>query len=167
MTSRRSGPSLHDSVMAWIGAQVVAHDLSDRSTLEVGSLDVNGSVRSFFTGPYVGVDMRPGPGVDRVATADALPFNDGEFQVVVSTEMLEHDPAPWLSLAEMGRVLRRGGHLLLTTRGNGFGEHNEPSDYWRFMPEARGRMLELASCSPVEMALDPEVPGVFVHGIRT
>lgn len=154
---------MHASVMTWIGQQ--AAGLSG-STLEVGSLDVNGSVRSLFGDPYVGVDMRPGPGVDVVATADALPFDDASFDVVVSTEMLEHDPSPWLSLAEMGRVLRPGGHLLLTTRGNGFGEHHEPSDFWRFMPASRDRLLELANCDPVALALDPEVPGVFVHGLR-
>lgn len=152
--------------MTWIGAQVAEHGLSAKDTLEVGSLDVNGTVRGYFSGPYVGVDMRDGPSVDIVATADALPFDADAFDVVVSTEMLEHDPAPWLSLAEMGRVLRPGGHLLLTTRGNGFGEHNEPSDYWRFMPASRELLLEMAGCEPLDMALDPEVPGVFAHGVR-
>lgn len=157
---------MHDSVMTWVRGQVAEHGLASMETLEVGSLDVNGSVRGFFTGPYHGVDMRPGPGVDAIAKADALPFDDAAFEVVISTEMLEHDPSPWLSLAEMGRVLKPGGHLILTTRGNGFGEHNEPSDYWRFMPASRDRLLELAGCSPVATALDPEVPGVFVHGVR-
>jgi SAM-dependent methyltransferase len=157
---------MHDSVMAWVGQRVRDWGLADWRTLEVGSLDVNGSVRGLFTGEYTGIDMREGPGVDVVGTADQLPFPADSFDVVVSTEMLEHDPSPWLALAEVGRVLRPGGHLLLTTRGNGFGEHNEPSDYWRFMPAARERLLELASCVPVALALDPEVPGVFVHGQR-
>ena len=157
---------MHDSVMGWVAGEVAGHGLAARHVLEVGSLDVNGSVRPLFAGPYTGVDMRSGPGVDVVAFADALPFPDSSFDVVVSTEMLEHDPSPWLSLAEMGRVLRPGGHLVLTTRGNGFGEHLEPGDYWRFMPGARGRLLELAGCDAVTMALDPEVPGIFVHGVR-
>lgn len=154
---------MHASVMTWVAEQAKG---LDGSVLEVGSLDVNGSVRRFFPGPYVGLDMRPGPGVDVVGTADALPFPDAAFDVVVSTEMLEHDPSPWLSLAEMGRVLKPGGHLILTTRGNGFGEHNEPSDYWRFMPASRKVLLDLASCDVLELALDPEVPGIFAHGVR-
>ncbi len=157
---------MHESVMDWIGVEVHKHGLADRDTLEVGSLNVNGSVREFFSGSYIGLDMRDGPGVDIVGTADALPFVAGRFDVVVSTEMLEHDPAFWLSLAEMGRVLKPGGHLLLTTRGNGFGEHNEPSDYWRFMPASRDRLLDLASCDPLTTALDPQVPGIFMHGIH-
>lgn len=157
---------MHESVMTWVRNEIRFHGLAGKSTLEVGSLDVNGSVRTLFAGKYVGIDMRAGPGVDIVGTADALPFGDRTFDVVISTEMLEHDPSPWLSLAEMGRVLRPGGHLILTTRGNGFFEHNEPSDYWRFMPSSRARLLEMAGCSIVSMALDPEVPGVFVHGLR-
>lgn len=152
--------------MDWIGVEVHKHGLTDKETLEVGSLNVNGSVRQFFTGIYIGLDMREGPDVDVVGPASELPFIADRFDVVVSTEMLEHDPTFWLSLAEMGRVLKPGGHLLLTTRGNGFGEHNEPSDYWRFMPASRGLLLELASCNLVSQALDPQVPGVFAHGIR-
>ena len=158
---------MHDSVMAWVGGEVAKHGLAGRSTLEVGSLDVNGSVRSLFSGEYVGIDMREGPGVDVVGYASALPFADDSFEVVVSTEMLEHDPAPWASLAEMGRVLRPGGHLLLTARGNGFGEHHEPDDFFRYMPSARAILLSLAGCNPVSLALDPEVPGIFAHGVRT
>ena len=158
---------MHDSVQAWMRSQVDGYDLAARSTLEVGSLDVNGSVRGLFTGSYIGVDIRPGPGVDRIVVAgDPLPFAAGAFSVVVTTETLEHDPLFWVTLHEIGRVLAPGGHLLLTTRGNGFGEHHEPSDYWRFMPESRRLISQLAGCEPVVMSLDPEVPGVFVHGIR-
>ena len=157
---------MHESVMAWVQQQVDAHELAQLPTLEVGSLDVNGSVRGLFNGSYLGVDMRAGPGVDVVATADKLPVEDASCEVVVSTEMLEHDPSFWLSLAEMRRVLRKGGHLILTTRGNGFGEHNEPSDYWRFMPAAMPRLLDMAGCQPVAMVTDPQVPGIFIHGIR-
>ena len=157
---------MHDSVMAWVGREIAEWELADKKTLEVGSLDINGSVRGLFTGPYVGLDMRDGPGVDIVGLAHDLPFQAETFDVVISTEMLEHDPAPWLSMHEMGRVLKPGGHLIVTTRGNGFGEHHEPSDYWRFMPAAGPRLLELAGCRVVVSALDPEVPGIFIHGLR-
>jgi SAM-dependent methyltransferase len=153
-------------VQAWISGQVHEHGLANRPTLEVGSLDVNGTTRRWFHGRYVGIDMRDGPGVDIVATADHIPFGDDEFDVVVSTEMLEHDPSPWLSMAEMGRVLKPGGHLLVTTRGNGFGLHLEPSDYWRYLPESMPILADLAGCDIIASREDPEVPGVFFHAIR-
>ena len=157
---------MHDSVLAWVSRRVRDYGLAEFSTLEVGSLDVNGSVRGWFEGPYVGVDARSGPGVDVVMDGHHLLYDDQTYDVVVSTEMLEHDPAFWLSLTEMGRVLRPGGHLLLTTRGNCFGRHDHPADYWRFMPDAGPLLLELASCDVVITEEDPEVPGIFLHGLR-
>ena len=44
----------------------------------------------------------------------SLPFGDGTFDAVVSCETLEHSPDPVLAIAELHRVLRRGGVLYLT-----------------------------------------------------
>jgi ubiquinone/menaquinone biosynthesis C-methylase UbiE len=46
------------------------------------------------------------------ASADALPFADGQFDLVVAAEVLEHLPDPVGGLAEMARVGRR--HLVLS-----------------------------------------------------
>jgi SAM-dependent methyltransferase len=157
---------MHASVAGWVADTVAIDGLASLSTLEVGSLDVNGSVRGSFKGPYVGVDMRDGPGVDQVANAHALPFDDASFELVVSTETLEHDAAFWLSLAEMGRVLADGGHLLLTTRGVACSIHDFPADYWRFTPDSGPLLAELAGCDIAEQEPDPELPGLFLHGVR-
>jgi hypothetical protein len=82
---------MHDSVLSWGDRIVASYQLALRPTLEVGSLDVNGSLRRFFGGPYFGVDIRVGPGVDVVASASTLPFRDSTWPVVVYTEVLEHD----------------------------------------------------------------------------
>lgn len=157
---------MHASVMQWVESIVTRFDLADREVLEVGSYDENGSVRAFFTDIYIGVDMRPGPGVDEVAHAHHLPFKARSFDVVVSTEMLEHDAQFWLSLPEMGRVLRPDGYMILTARGNGFPHHAFPNDYWRFMLQSAPLLLELASCTPVEFISDPTDPGIFALGRR-
>ncbi len=154
------------AVMAWANLKVRRYKLAKASVLEVGALNVNGSVRPFFKGPYVAVDFREGRGVDLVMDGHDLRFDDASFDVVVSTEMIEHDSAFWQSLAEMGRVLRPGGHLLLTTRGNGFQLHSHPYDYWRFMPDSGGLLMGLASCSLVDTVADARDRGVFVHGRR-
>lgn len=46
------------------------------------------------------------------ASADALPFDDGSFDTVVSTMVLCTVPDPAAALAEVRRVLARGGRLL-------------------------------------------------------
>lgn len=161
---------MHGSVMAFCANQIDRHHLAAVSTLEVGSYDVNGSVRSLFTGPYIGVDMQAGPGVDRVAVAADLPFADSEFGVVISTEMLEHDFRPWLSIAEMARVLRPGGTLIVTARGYDtrgcFPVHDYPQDLWRFSTGAFKELFDAAGVDPVTVIDDPEVPGVLATGTR-
>ncbi len=150
--------------MTWVGRHVRNHRLADRDTLEVGSLDENGGVRGLFTGNFVGVDMRPGKGVDTVMNAASLSFHDESFDVVISTEMIEHDKTFWLSMQEMGRVLKPGGFLLLTGRGNGFPLHAYPDDFFRFMPSAAPWLLELAGCDVLEVKDDPQDPGIFALG---
>lgn len=136
------------------------------STLEVGSQDVNGSVRQFFGGDYIGVDMEDGAGVDVVARADKLPFKARSFECVVSTEMLEHDPYFWKSIPEMGRVLAPGGYLLLTTRGIDFHYHAFPQDFWRFTQDAMAHLLVMAKVNELEISPDTLEghPGWFALG---
>lgn len=155
---------MHASVFDWVCDLVSDIDaLRSAKTLEVGSMNVNGSVRGLFKGSYVGVDMREGDGVDMVARASELPFDKGEFECVVCTEMLEHDPEPWRSVPEMARVLAPGGRLILTTRGIGFPLHEHPSDYWRFTAEGVARLIELAGLELIDIRPDPQPdhPGVF------
>jgi 2-polyprenyl-3-methyl-5-hydroxy-6-metoxy-1,4-benzoquinol methylase len=44
-----------------------------------------------------------------------LPFRDGSFDILLSTEVVEHTPDPPGALAEMARVVRPGGRLVVTT----------------------------------------------------
>jgi SAM-dependent methyltransferase len=159
---------MHESVMAWVGERVREIGLTASDVLEVGSCDVNGSVRPLFRGAsdYVGVDISPGPGVDVVLqTPIRLPFVDCRFSVVVSTEMLEHAEFPALVVAEMFRVLRPGGLLLLTTRSEGFGYHNPP-DYHRFSVAQIMDLLKWSGFGRATVRPDPQVPGVFAIAYR-
>jgi SAM-dependent methyltransferase len=68
---------------------------------------------------------------DIVADAHKLPFKDGEFDMILSTEMLEHVRDPFQVERELRRVMSRGGLLILSTRFV-FPLHDIPHDYWRF-----------------------------------
>ena len=157
---------MHRSVQLFVADKVESLGLDRGKVLEVGSLDVNGSVREYFDrcDEYTGVDMRPGEGVDVVANAHKLPFLDAVFDTVLSCEMLEHDDRFWISVAEMGRVLKPGGVLILTARGNGFKPHAYPDDYYRFMPSAFRSLIKMAGCAVLEIIEDPEAAGVFGVG---
>lgn len=149
--------------MDYVRGKVERYAIGDKKTLEVGSRNYNGTVRSLFSGEYIGVDMEDGADVDLVARADALPFPDESFDVVITTEMLEHDPFFWLSLPEMARVLRPEGFLLLTTRGINFHLHGYPDDYWRFTESAIDHLFQTAGLQTIEVVPDwyPDHSGVF------
>ena len=96
---------------------------------------------------YVGVDVDTAGffGMRRKAEVSYydgrhLPFEDGDFDHVLCTEVLEHVPDPAGFLLEVGRVLRRGGGLILTVPWSAR-LHHLPDDYHRFAPAALDALL--------------------------
>lgn len=160
---------MHASVLAFVRETVSQYELANRSTLEIGSLDVNGGVRQFFNGAFIGTDMRPGPGVDKVVNSHFLDehFSIESFSVVISTEMLEHDSRPWTTIANIDYVLQPGGHAIITARGYDqrgcFPVHDYPDDLWRFSVEGAIALVEgCSSLTVIDAKSDPEAPGFFM-----
>jgi SAM-dependent methyltransferase len=54
-----------------------------------------------------------------VADAAALPFPDGTFGAAVALHMLYHVPEPAEAIAEIRRILRPGGTLVISTNAHG------------------------------------------------
>ena len=84
--------------------------------LDVGSAD-GSSVPWLHGDHHVTVDLdprglRPGQGV--CASALSLPFRDGSFDLVSAFDVVEHCEPEAVALAELGRVLRPGGRMLLS-----------------------------------------------------
>jgi hypothetical protein len=97
--------------------------------LEIGSYDVNGSIRSLFSGvrEYIGLDLCAGPGVDLVANAhDLSNLNLGKFEVIISCETLEHDPNWRLTVKNMVESLSDDGVLIITCASTLRPEHGTP-----------------------------------------
>lgn len=51
----------------------------------------------------------------KIASASGLPFLDNSFDLVLSTEVIEHVGSQEKALKEMARVVKKGGLLVLTT----------------------------------------------------
>lgn len=150
--------------------QLSARDVQGKDVLEVGSMNVNGSLRAGVTelGPrsYVGVDIAKGPGVDLVCRAEDLlaEFGEQRFDVVLCTEVVEHVRDWRLVLGNLKRLLRADGVLLVTTRSAGFPYHGYPHDYWRY--ESEDVRAVFGDLSELVIETDPCSPGVFVKGRR-
>ena len=95
------------------------------SVLEVGSFDVNGSIRQYFDGcDFWGIDLVAGPGVDEVCSGhEYQPRNRSSFDVTISTECFEHNPFYLETLVNMIRLTRKGGAVVFTCASRGRGEH--------------------------------------------
>ena len=63
---------------------------------------------------WVGFDDPANPIADVHGSADALPFEDGSFDTVLCTQVIEHVRTPNAVIAECARVLRPGGVLIVT-----------------------------------------------------
>lgn len=109
--------------------------------LDVGSFNVNGALRDYLP-VTVGVDMREGPGVDRVCNSNALldTFGAEYFDAVVSADCLEHTEDWRAALRNMWAVLKPDGILMLTMANPKKGRHGYPNDYWRW-PLDRFKLL--------------------------
>jgi SAM-dependent methyltransferase len=92
--------------------------------LEIGSYDVNGSVRSNFKNAkeYIGVDLISGPSVD-VISKGHLYRNPIKFDIVLSVESFEHN-CDWIdTFRNMVQLADKNGMVLFTCAAKGRLEH--------------------------------------------
>lgn len=96
-----------------------------KKVLEVGSLNINGSIRQFFIDcDYTGVDLAPGKDVDMVARGEDLSFPDKNFDVVCSCECFEHNPEWARTFDNMARMAKSLVFFSCATTGRP--EHGTP-----------------------------------------
>jgi SAM-dependent methyltransferase len=119
-------------------------------------LDVGGRIqpyRALLNGreeKYVAIDMRLSPMVSMLATAEAIPLADEQFDVVICTQVLQYVTDPRQAIAEIYRLLKPGGHLLLSVPA-AYPRDSE-HECWRFLPKG----LETLLASFRQIDIEPE-----------
>lgn len=157
-------------------ARLVAASLpADEPIYEFGSFQVAGQesladLRPLFPGKaYVGCDMRPGSGVDRVLDLHGLDLPADSVGTILCFDTLEHVEHPHRAVEEMFRVLRPRGLLAITSVMD-FHIHDHPHDYWRFTPDAFRSLLRPFTQVQVDWAgreiFPHTVVGIGVKGAR-
>ena len=145
--------SVRGRIRAWIDAHA---DKLGEDVLEVGSRAHEGAWwadnRYLARGAWLGIDMRPGAGVDLVCDMCSLPADmAGKFSGVLCSEVLEHVERPWVALLKLREAMRPGGWLVVTTL-TAFPLHGFPNDYWRFTESGLCLLLDDAGFRNIETA---------------
>jgi predicted SAM-dependent methyltransferase len=153
--------------ISFVASEVQQPHVTGLDVLEVGARDVNGTVRprieAFKPRQYIGVDILDGPGVDMICDAEDLldNFEEGSVDLLISTELMEHVRNWRTVLSNFKRVLRPGGHLMITTRSIGFHYHGFPFDYWRYQTSDMEHLF--SDFEMVTLRKDRQHKGVFVY----
>jgi SAM-dependent methyltransferase len=114
-------------------------------------------IRNVFDGrvtSIIGLDhprtIHPDDRVEVFGTALDLPFREEAFDTALCFQVLEHVPEPLQLLSEARRVLRPGGHLILTAP-HIWNVHEAPHDYFRYTEYGLAHLLRRAGLEVVEV----------------
>jgi hypothetical protein len=108
---------MHPAAFDFVTATIRAHGARG-PVYEIGSRNVNGSIRGLFPDAegYHGIDLVDGPDVD--AVADAATYVPPVVpRTVVCCEVLEHADTAEQIVRQAARVLAPGGRVILTMAG--------------------------------------------------
>lgn len=177
-------PNQFTSIKDWWGESLIFDGLQKpkvqpkfKKILDVGALDINGSMRRYdFLGfgpkwttlvqdepDYTGVDLIPGLNVDVVANGHDLPFKDNLFDLVMCLETLEHDDDPGATIAECWRCVAPGGWFLMTCANWLRAEHGTEASH----PDLGGGSRHYTKITPQMMELYLDHAGVKEYTLRT
>lgn len=167
---------MHDAAYQFVAQTVERHPVKGLDVVEFGSYVVNTTVRPLFRGArsYIGVDPRPGPGVDVVRRAERYDAPDSA-DVAVCCETLEHAADVAGILASACRTLRPGGLFIVTAAATEREPHSMDGHrrvpahehYANLAPDELERALRDAGFVRVKVTHNPDAGDVYAVGFKS
>jgi SAM-dependent methyltransferase len=105
-------------------------------------------------------------GPDFLYDGHRLPFEDRSFDTVLNVQVLEHTPHPAALVAEMARVLKDDGLLLLSAPFQ-FRLHEQPHDYYRYSPHGLRVLCAAAGLEVIEVHHQGSLWSVLAHKLNS
>ncbi len=90
---------------------------------------------------YIALDIDSKSNPDIIGSVERIPLHDNSVDSIISTQVLEHVSNPRKAVEEFHRVLKRGGHCLVTAPQSSE-LHEEPNDYFRFTKFGLEKLFE-------------------------
>jgi SAM-dependent methyltransferase len=118
------------------------------------------------SGTFSETDASRAGGPDVYYDGVNLPFPDASFDTVLSVQVLEHTSDPQHLLAEMSRVLRPDGLLILNAPFS-FRLHEEPHDYFRYTPHGLRVMCQKAQLEVIDIQPQGGFGSVIGHKLNS
>lgn len=121
-----------------------------------------GTYRQYFTKATQYLTSEPGPGCDVQLDVRSMPsVNDGTYDAIFCSGVLEHVDDCVGAVAECWRVLKPGGVFLL---GVPFAQplHRAPQDFWRFTEYGVRYLLRMFSVQDIRaIGSDEKAPSAY------
>src|SRR5438105_5881746 len=142
--SRRSPTyAVRAPLARWL--QLEAEAAAERYPAGYRVLDVGSGSKPYYpffsaASEYVGVDSQDS-GADLRAPVESIPVEDGSFELVLCTQVLEHADDPAQVVRELRRVVTPGGRVLASTHGVQV-YHPNPVDLRRWTHAGLKRLFE-------------------------
>lgn len=90
---------------------------TNRVVLDVGSYDMNGSLKERMPAAwtYIGLDLMPGPNVDVVLDlTEPFPIDDESIDLIVSSSCFQYVSNPFKYMDQLYKCLKPGGMIYIT-----------------------------------------------------
>lgn len=157
---------LRDNIINFMSESAARFDSEDKLLLDIAPQDHDGANPYFKKAKVETLDIDPTAGATYTAdlcktNTDIIPSE--HFDIVVCTEVIEHTLNPFKSVAEISRVLKKGGVGLISVPFN-FRIHGPLPDCWRisehglralFNEESNFKILELTPLEDEDRFLMP------------
>lgn len=120
---------------------------------EATAFNSNNEISYIAFDHYIPENVEPYP-PDFAASVYEIPLPDRSAGTVLCTETLEHLENPVAAIAELARILKTGGTLLITVPGRDIPIHEKypfQDDFGRFSPEQLQQLLEQNGIGEISM----------------